>query len=114
MPPGVVGSSAGGISVRVDSVLQSEIDDTPHDGVSLRGRPGVVHPVVPDGECSSELGKVLFKLGRQTRPGDGRDSGTHEEVSRVPAVRCSSEGNGRRVTTRSLPRTSQCEFSTPL
>lgn len=61
MPPGVVGSSAGGISVRVDSVLQSEIDDTPHDGVSLRGRPGVVHPIVGDGERSGELGEILFR-----------------------------------------------------
>lgn len=80
VPPVVVGSGTSGVGVGVDTLLESQVGDGPPDGGALVGSPGVVEPVVSDGERDEELGNV-------------------EEVASVPVVAGDSKVlTGGRVT----------------
>jgi hypothetical protein len=57
-PPRIIRPSAGRVRVNVVTVAESEVNDAPHDGGLLIGSPGVVEPVVGEGEGGRELGEV--------------------------------------------------------
>jgi hypothetical protein len=58
--------------IGVETVIETKIDNRPHDGVSLGGSPSFIHPIVSDGKCRSEFSEI-------------------EEMLSIPVIRSSTE-----------------------